>query len=113
MAWLPCAYFDAPIELSDERLGHIRRKHPELDEHHAHWLVETIANPQRVYQRTWAPNEFLLTRRPPQTTDELLVVVVVVEDEPKDDTGRLRRWVVTAYIAFEGEVGGEVIWETE
>ena len=92
--------------------GHIRCKRPELGEHY-HWVVDTIANPERVYQRPWASNEFPLTRVAAETTGETVVVVVVVEDEPKDDTRRQRRWVVTAYTAFEAEVGGELVWEAE
>ena len=48
MAWLPCPYLEADVELTTERRAHILRGHPELWTGLDRWLSETLASPDRV-----------------------------------------------------------------
>jgi hypothetical protein len=48
LAWLPCPYLAADVELTDERYGHILARHPDLLPSYFDQLKQTLAAPDEV-----------------------------------------------------------------
>ena len=98
----PCPYLGGEVELTDERERHIAERHPDLLPAHRDRLAETLADPDDVRRSRRFGDARLFSRWFDSVRGGKHVVVVVVSE-----SGRLRHWVITAYIArrlAEGEV---------
>ena len=95
MKLLPCPYLGHDVELTDEREGHIRDKHPDLWRDYGHLIDETVRVPDRVLRTSRDADTRLFIRRfDSEISGKNVVVVVVTHTEPRE-----RHWVVTAYLA--------------
>ncbi|MGB4863418.1 MAG: hypothetical protein WBO97_13260 [Tepidiformaceae bacterium] len=95
--WLPCPYFGLDVELTDERANHIEAFHPPLVSAFGDQLAATVADPDFVAQRD-GRSELAFVRSWSNVHEGHAVVVVVMPGEVLE-SGKLRYWVVTAYVA--------------
>ena len=98
MTRMPCAYLDAEVELTDERLAHIQAGHPELIPEPVDRIARTLADPDEIR----SDPRFYGTRLFSRWFDDLLggkIVVVAVVTEVGEPSQQARHWVVTAYLA--------------
>ena len=105
MAWLPCPYLGAPVELTDERTQHFSETHPELLPDYLPELEMTLADPDQVRTSSRLAGARLFARWFDDIRDGKHVVAVVVADPPPSG----RAWVVTAYLARRLS-GGTIEW---
>lgn len=89
-----CPYLGSTVELSQERIDHIQRRHghtwPELEAE----IQMTLAEPELVRRSGRDPQTRLFSRYfDTIRTGRYMVVVTVSEHEPP------RHWIVTAYTA--------------
>ncbi len=94
--WLPCPYFGADVELTDERAERIEASHPSLVSEFGDHLVATIAEPDFVAQRDGLAKHAFV-RSWANVHEGRTSRVVVMPGGVAD--GKLRYGVVTAYIA--------------
>jgi hypothetical protein len=93
VVWLPCPYLSADVELTDERVAHIRSTHPAEAQHILDGLSLVVREPESVYVRAGGEDQYLLARKVDLPTGSKHIVVIVVrQDESK------RLWVITAFI---------------
>lgn len=92
-----------PIRLTEERWGHIERRHPEMAAEKER-VLETVAEPEAVYEGD--EGALLAGRRYPETplTEKFLVAVY---RELSTDDG----FIVTAYFTNRPASGREVAWK--
>ena len=97
----PCNYLDGNVELTDERVGHIAERHPELLPEHRSLIEETLSAPDQVRRSVRFGSAKLFSRWYADFRNGKHVVVVVVSESAAG-----RHWIITAYIArklAEGE----------
>lgn len=109
MAWLPCPYLGADVELTDERVRHIESKHPDLWPRYAERVNVVLADPAAVATRG-DPHELGFVRWFPDVLDGAYVAVVV-RSHGRDD-GTLRYWVTTAYLTTR-EITWQRFWQAQ
>ena len=107
MAYFPCAYLDADVELTDEREYHIADRHPDLLPNHRQRIADTLANPDQVRRSSRVGNARLFSRWFDSLRGGKYVIVVVASESPPS----VRHWIITAYIARKLATGGDVEWE--
>lgn len=103
MTLLPCPYLGVPVDLTEEREGHIRRHHPDLLPAHRANIIETISAPDQIRRSSRVGNARLFTKWYADLRGGKHVVVVVVSDQRKE----AHPWIITAYLArklAEGEI---------
>ena len=93
MARIPCPYLQADVELSVEREGHIRERHPDLLPAYRDQLGQTLRDPDEVRSSARVANARLFSRWFDNIRRGKHVIVVVVSEHSG------RHWVVTAYLA--------------
>ena len=103
MKHYPCKYLKGEVEISDERFGHMAKRHPDFLPAHEGKIAEVLAEPDEIRRSKRFPNARLFTRSYTDVAGGKFVVIVVVTDSaPKQ-----RHWIVTGYIArklSEGEI---------
>ncbi len=95
MAFLPCPYLGADVELTDERERHIGNHHPDLLPSHRGRMIEAVADPDQVRRSARVGNAKLFTKWCADPGGGKYVVVVVVSDPGR----KTRPWIITAYLA--------------
>lgn len=90
MIRFPCPLLGAPIELTDERAGHVAERHPDLLPRHLAELAATLTDPDDVIE-VLAGQTRLFVRWADTIRGGRFVVAVVVSDPT-------RHWIVTAYV---------------
>lgn len=110
MAWLPCPYLGIDVELTDERVRHIRRRHNDVLTGPGNIIATTLAEPDRVRRRESKPDEAIFIREFDEFEADSFVAVVVREDDPPDDRRPARHWVVTAYRTEDEPAIGRIEW---
>ena len=108
--WLSCPYLGADVELTDERVTHIRRRHDDVLAPEYSLIRETLTDPDVVRARPTAPDELLFVREFDSLVVDQHVIVVVRQDEPPDDRRAGRFWVITAYRSPDEPAMGRVEW---
>jgi hypothetical protein len=94
LAWLfECLRLGSSVELTDERHGHIARRHPELLPDNIAMISETLADPDGV-DTGRASNELIFRRWYDGFYGGKNVLVFVL----RDDTPK-RFWIVTARLS--------------
>ena len=102
----PCPRLGGEVELTAEREGHVRERHPDLLPDHREKIRETLADPDVVRRSVRMTTARLFSKRYNDLRNGRHVVVVVVSEGGVT----ARHWIVTAYIARSlGE--GEVEWQ--
>ena len=101
----PCPYLDADVELTDERMGHIASRHPDLPLDNFDLIRHTLYSPDMVSRRPKYPNTRLISRWFPSLLNGKWVIVAVVTDA----FPHLRHWIVTARIGSQPPKG-EIEW---
>lgn len=102
---IDCPYLGRPVELTSERMKHIRQRHPELGEAAEELIQQCISDPDEIQISNAESSALLFTRQLKERIGGRFLVSVVVEDRKQAP----RNWVVTAYTT--GRPGqGEVIW---
>lgn len=106
MAWLPCPYLGAEVELTEERWAHIIEGHPPVAVLGAESVAHALADPDWVGTRPdWVG---FATRLHTVFPGHDLVVVVRWSGTPAGpDT--IRYWVVTAWVTRRPGPW-EVVW---
>ena len=105
MAFLPCPYLGADVELSDDRERHSRSHHPDLLPGYRERMIETVADPDQVRHSARVGNAKLFSKWYADLRGGRYVVVVVVSD-----AGQKRQpWIITAYVARKLKEG-EIEW---
>lgn len=91
------------VRLTEERWGHIRRRHPEMVEQKER-VLETVSDPEVVYQGD--EDALMAVRRYTRTplTEKYLVAVY---REVTDVDG----FILTAYFTNRPASGREVVWK--
>lgn len=82
------------VELSDERLDHIRQKHPKVFGEGMERLSSVLDSPGQVRRDPRYPTTRLFSRWFEDAESGKFMVVTVVSDPPPNE----RHWIVTAYI---------------
>jgi hypothetical protein len=90
---LPCPYLNGEVELTEERIQHIREGHPDLLRAYQDRIAETLLAPDEVRCSARSKRARLFSRWFDDMMGGKHVVVVVLSD-----TSPVRRWVVTAYL---------------
>ena len=103
---MPCPFFEAEVEFTEEREHHIAEHHPDLLPEHRGKIAATLADPDQVRASARFPSAKLFSRMYTDLRGGKHVVVVVVSDEAPPR----RHWVITAYAARR-LAGGEVEWK--
>ena len=93
----PCPYLASEIELTDERMAHIRAGHPELILGFSDRIARTLADPDEVRGDPRFPATRLFSRWFEDLLGGKMVVVAVVTEV--EGGLAVRHWVVTAYVA--------------
>ena len=91
--WLDCPRIGVPVELTDERFGHIRERHPDLLPEHFEQLIGALAAPDDFYPGR-EPNELVFSRWYDSLYGGKYVLVFALRD-----TAPERYWVVTARVS--------------
>jgi hypothetical protein len=102
MTHFRCPYLQTEVVLTEEREGHIVKRHPDLLPEHRACIADTLADPDQVRRSAHLRNALLFTRWFDTVRGGKHVVVVVVMD-----VAASRHWVVTAYMArklTEGDI---------
>ena len=107
MAWLECPFLNGKIELSNERLAHILRRHPELAVGQPDTIAATLLDPDLVRIYLDEPLAHAFSKYYSGLLGGKHVVVVVITDSES-----LRHWVITAYAARRLS-GGIVKWQKD
>jgi hypothetical protein len=94
VARFDCPYLGREVELTSERERHIRLSHPVDAERILQGLPAVLHNPDYVFVREGAEDEYLLAKEVdlPSGTKHIVVIVVRQADPP-------RLWVITAFVA--------------
>ena len=96
MRRFPCPFLAGEVELTDERLAHIRGGHPELISEAVDRIARALADPDEIRTDPRFAGTHLFSRWFDDLLSGKIMVVAVVADE----TGphERRHWVVTAYV---------------
>lgn len=94
---------EVPIRLTDERWGHIERRHPEMAGVRER-VLETVAEPDVVYQGD--EGALLAVRRYPKTPLSAKFLVAVYRELSTADG-----FIVTAYFTNRPARDREVVWK--
>ena len=95
---------DILIRLTDERISHIFKNHPELT-NCISWIMETIENPDFILVGDFG--ELIAVRKyekTPVTTDKYLTVVY-------KETSKVDGFILTAYFSRNFNVKRRTIWK--
>jgi hypothetical protein len=106
MAFFPCPYLGAQVEMSDERERHICSRHPDLLPAHRGRIMETVGQPDQVRCSGRARNAKLFSKWFADLRGGKYVVVVVVSDPGRET----HPWIITAYMARK-LAQGEIEWQ--
>ncbi|ARI79972.1 hypothetical protein IQ224_07930 [Microcystis sp. LEGE 00066] len=101
----PCPYLGGDVELTEERLQHIGKNHPDLLPSHLSEIAQTLANPQQIRRSSRLNNARLFSCWFDSIRQGKYVVVVVVSD-----LNPSRYWIITAYLARK-LTGGQIEWQ--
>ena len=82
------------VEITDERLAHITKRHPDLLPAHKDELIETIRSPDAVLPNRYRREKVTLYKWFPNVRGGKFLVVQVVTESGTEE----RVWVVTAYL---------------
>lgn len=96
MISFPCHYLADRVELTDERLAHIRAGHPELVHSTHDPIARTLGDPDEIRRDSRFPGTRLFSRWFDDLLGGKIVVVAVVTDDVLAESPR--HWVVTAYV---------------
>ena len=96
MISFPCRYLAGRVELTDERLAHIRAGHPELVHTTRDRIERTLDDPDEIRRDSRFPGTRLFSRWFDDLLGGKIVVVAVVTDDVQAESPR--HWVVTAYV---------------
>jgi hypothetical protein len=91
-----------PIRLSQERWGHVVRRHPEMKEQKEK-VLETVSDPDAIYQGDY--DECLAVRLYPRTPLTRKHLVVVYRETSHNDG-----FILTAYFATEPSKRRKTVW---
>lgn len=92
------------IRLTDERIGHIFKNHPETKECIS-WFIETIENPDFIIAGDFG--ELLavkLYNKTPVTNDKFLIIVY-------KETSKLDGFILTAYFSRSINKKRRIVWK--
>ena len=92
------------IRLTDERIRHITKNHPEM-KNCISWILETIENPDLILTGDF--EELIATRlfkKTPVTNDKYLVVVY-------KETSKLDGFILTAYFSRSINKTRRIVWK--
>jgi hypothetical protein len=103
---LACPRLGGDVELTAEREGHIRERHPDLLPDHREKIAETLADPDVLRRSARLTTARLFSKWYDDLRTGRHVVVVVVSE----GGATARHWIVTAYIA-RSLGGGEAEWQ--
>lgn len=106
MTWFECPYLGVPVELTDERWAHIRKRHRYFGPEDTDVLAAVLAHPDEIRQRASDPNELLFVQASSDRSRPLCVVVTRIDDAR-------RWWIATAYITDVSIGAGDVIWRDD
>lgn len=110
MTRFSCPFLQAEVELTAERVAHIKRQHPEVADEIPNLIEQTIADPDEVRGDRRFPSTRLFSRWLDDLLRGKILVVAVVTDHPDSDAaGPGRHWVVTAY-PTRRITQGDVLW---
>ncbi len=96
MRRLPCPFLPGDVELTDERLAHIRAGHPELITEAVDRIARTLSDPDEIRTDPRFAGTHLISRWFDDLLGGKIMVVAVVVDETRPH--ERRHWVVTAYV---------------
>ena len=105
---IDCAYFGQDVELTEERISHITRRHPDILPENLGRIQATLADPDVVRYSRRSNNARLISRWFPYLRNGKHVVAVVATDA----SPRVRHWVVTAYMTSRVPTG-EIEWQRD
>ncbi len=88
-----CPYLQSVVELTDERMAHIARSHPDLLPEYWAQVEQTLADPDQVRRSVRMSTARLFCRWFDNVRRGKYIVVVVVSEIMPE-----RHWVITAYI---------------
>lgn len=91
-----CPYLAGRVDLTDERMAHIRAGHPELIFGASERIARTLADPDEVRNDPRFPGTRLFSRWFDDLLDGKIAVVAVVSDAQAKPA--VRHWIVTAYV---------------
>jgi hypothetical protein len=101
-----CPRLGGDVELTAEREGHIRERHPDLLPAHRERIGDVLADPDVIRRSVRASTARLFSKWYDDLREGRHVVVVVVSEGGTT----ARHWIVTAYMTRTlGE--GEVEWQ--
>lgn len=101
MELLRCPYLGTEVQLSDNRLRHIRTDHDGLPADLNTCIAGSLASPDLIIRKPQQADAIQFYRWYYDLNKYMVVVVIV-------DTGP-RYWVVTAYVAHRTQ-RGETVW---
>jgi hypothetical protein len=99
-----CPYFQADVELTDERERHIAERHPDLLPAYRALLAATLANPDQIRISKRFTNARLFSKWYDELKGGKYIAIVVLS---ADDGSR--HWVITAYMSRR-LVSGDIEW---
>jgi len=101
-----CPALDGVVEVSEERLTHVRLTHPESFEVVRANLARVLSQPDVVYHAEHNDRERMFACSIPPMPGHFVVAIVVT-----DETAPTRHWVVTAWVGrrLPGEGGRWVL----
>ncbi len=105
MRTFPCPYFNAEVEMTDEREAHIATSHPDLLPQYWPQIAEVLAQPDQVRRSVRMSGARLFCRWYRDVRDGKYIVVVVVSEMAPAQ----RHWITTAYITRR-LANGEIEW---
>ncbi len=97
--YVVCPFFNGHVEVTEEREEHIRSSHLEAALALLEALDETVRSPDLVLRRSEAESEWAFVRALGSEAITNYALVIVVRDRVGSESGTVRHWVVTAYIA--------------
>ena len=97
-----CPYFDEKVALTEERVEHIRKQHPDLLPEHRKFIDEVIQKPDSIRRSKRMINGYLFTKWCAEVQNGKHITVVIVSEAS-------RKWVITSYISRKLPQG-DVIW---
>ena len=97
-----CPRLHSNVELTRERLRHIRERHPALVGY-AYEIPEALAHPDAMRRSTWTASTWLFLRWLPKAHASLVVVVV------SPPAFASLPWIITAYLSKHELTGPRVL----
>ena len=106
MELFECPYLGGTVELTDERVLHIRHRHTDILSDVQSFIGSTLGHPDEVRLSVKDSGVRLFVRWFPQLRNGKYAIVVVRTTEIPE----LRHWIVTGYIARR-RTGGIIEWQ--